>query len=333
MAFRETLSTLRMLTRGGRFADTSPGDPVIARVCTMTTHKSCSKSASRRWLTPALITLAMTAAPTRGFSAEPRPMPRIPSGTRFDTTPPEGWSNIVLFVEGRVASGDLSAASSTVRQYSKMFNLVMLADVAKDDEGVHRLTKVGIGFSTKIDGHNTVITVNTEEELGAGLGFIATSVFKANEASLSEIKQVERSKNCVLFDAPTIMLYKDEHETMMVRYLIWASPRSGHVSTFVWLMDYPADDSAYRTMEPTFQMLPENMREDRVMNVKADRFTFGIPAKDAFALVRIPQGRAISFTPRLSKVAGLRSYDEATFTELLQAITDAVKQSGTRRNL
>ena len=277
--------------------------------------------------------LALTASSNRSIADELKPMPRIPAGTSFGETPPDGWSNIILFVEGRLGSGDLSAASSTVRQYSKLFNLVILADVAKDEQGAHRLKKAGIGFSKKINGLNTIITADTEEKLGAGLGFIARSVFKANEESLNEIKQVVRSANCILFDAPTIMLYDDEHEVLMVRYLIWASPNTGHISTFVWLLDYPEDGSNFKLMEPTIQLLPENMREDRVMNVKSDRFTFGIPAKDAFALVRIPQGRAIQVTPRLRDVAGLRAYDAASFTELLKAVTEAVQQTSTKRDL
>jgi len=260
-------------------------------------------------------------------------MPTIPHGTKFTTSPPAGWSNIVLFVEGRLASGDVAAAPAKAHRYSKMFNLVILADVDKDDAGVHRLEKVGVGFTTKIKGQNTVITVDTEEELGAELGIIARSVFKANEESLSEIKSIVRSPNHVVFDAPTIILFNGEHETMVVRYLVWASPKNGHISTFVWLLDNPPDNRSYKTMEPALQQLPENMREDRIMNVKGDRFTFGIPSKDAFALVRIPQGTAIKFTPRLKKTAVLRSYDRTSLTELLQALTDAVQQQATSRDL
>jgi hypothetical protein len=129
------------------------------------------------------------------------------------------------------------------------------------------------------------------------------------------------------------MLYNDEHEVMMVRYLVWVSPGTGRISSFVWLLEEPLNGGNYRTAESTFQMLPENMREDRVMNVKADRFTFGIPAKDAFALVRIPQGKAVAYTPRLREIAGLRSYDTEAFTELLQAITEAVQEDSTPRSL
>ena len=300
----------------------------------MTTHKPPAQYLRRLILVSVMcIAFCFSGVCLSSGAEEANPMPPIPPGTKFTTSPPAGWSNIVLFVEGRLGSGDMKAASAAARRYSKMFNLVILANVGTDDAGVHRLKRMGIGFTTKIKGHNTVITVDKEEELGAELGFIARSVFKANEESLSDINCVARSRNHVVFDAPTIMLYDGEHETMIVRYLVWASPKSGDISTFVWLLDNPPDNRNHRTMESTLQQLPENMREDRVMNVKGDRFTFGIPSKDAFALVRIPQGTAIKFTPRLKKIAGHRNYDKASLTELLQALTDAVPQQATSRDL
>ena len=277
-----------------------------------------------------LSALACTLLHQRAAVAESRPLARIPAGTRFDREPPEGWSHLVLFVEGRLASGDLSAASDSVRKYSKMFNLVILSNVTKGDEGSHALDKVAIGFSMKINGLNTVITTDTHGELGANLGLIGRSVFSANEAALDDIRLVARYSNSVLFDAPTMMLYDGDHHLMMVRYLLWVSRSTGRLSTFVWLMDRNPNSGDYRVMEPTFQLLPENMREDRVMNVMGDRFTFGIPAKDAFALVRIPQGRAIPFTSRLQSVAGLSSFDAEKFRELLEAIGEAVEKKPAR---
>jgi hypothetical protein len=255
-------------------------------------------------------------------------VPQIPAGTRFDQTPPEGWSHIILFVTGRLASGDLSVVTNSVREYSQKFNLVFLANVRQRDDKTYELEKYGVGFSMKINGLNTVITSDKLKELGADLGIIGRSVFAANQESLSDIKEVARFTSCVLFDAPTMMLYEEDHCLMTVRYLVWVSHTTGRVTTFAWLLDREGDKGAHRVVEPTVQLLPENMREDRVMNVMGDRFTFGIPSKDAFALVRIPQGRPVNVTPRLAQVAGAESFDAAQFRELLEAIGEATKQQG-----
>jgi hypothetical protein len=260
-------------------------------------------------------------------SEEPKPVPTLPAGTKFNDAPPEGWSNIVLFVSGRLASGDVSAASSTAHQYASMFNLVILADVRKRDDGFYILQQYGVGFSTKVDGVNTVITTDTAKGLGVDLGMIGRSVFAANEESLGQIKEVARFSTCALFDAPTIMLYEGEHILMTVRYLIWTSRTTGQLSTFAWLLDRTTETGDYQVVEPALQKLPDNMREDRVMNVLKSRFMFGIPSKDAFALVRIPQGQPVKFTERLQKVAGAETFDNERFRELLKAITEASQQT------
>ena len=257
-------------------------------------------------------------------AAGPEMLPRIPAGTSFDEEPPAGWSNIILFVEGRLGSGDVAAASVTVQKYAKMFNLVILANVARVESGDHYLDKIGIGFSTKINGRNTVITSASQEKLEANLGLVARSVFAANETSLDEIKQVARYSGCVLFDAPTIMLHRGEHRTMVVRYLVLVSRSSGQLNTFVWLLDRDPQNEKYCVVANTLQRLPPNMREDRVMNVKEDRFTLGIPSKDAFALVRIPQGTRYLFTERLRELAGATTFTKETFSQLLVAVHEAV---------
>ncbi len=68
------------------------------------------------------------------------------------------------------------------------------------------------------------------------------------------------------------------------------------------------------------------MREDRVLNVKADRFTFGIPAKDAFALVRIPQGTPFRFTDEMKANAGARRLTENRYKNIWSSMSRAMRQ-------
>ncbi len=220
----------------------------------------------------------------------------IPPGTRFNKQPPQGWSTIIAFVQGRLASGDFKSVSDTVQYYAKVFNLVMLANAEKGSSGGYVLDKVAVGFSMKINGVNTVVTSATQAQLGADLSFIGSSVLDGNVEAIKKVQQVARNDASMVIDAPAFMLIDGDHKEMTVRYLVWASPTDGRIGTVVWLLDHsnagdpPVRD--YVVAQDTFQFLPANMQEDRVMNVKADRFTLGIPSADAFALVRIPQGRA-----------------------------------------
>ena len=257
---------------------------------------------------------------------EPKPVPTLPAGTKFNDAPPEGWSNVVLYVSGRLGSGDVSAAPNSAHEYASMFNLVILADVRQREDGVYALQRYGVGFSTKVDGVNTVITTDTAKSLGVDLGIIGRSVFAANEESLGQIKEIARFSTCALFDAPTMMLYEGEHLLMTVRYLIWASRTTGpaqHVRLAARSHDRfgrlsggrasPAEAARQHARRPRHERAEEPV-------------SLGIPSKDAFALVRIPQGQPVKFSERLQKVAGAETFDNAKFRELLEALSEASQQ-------
>ena len=86
------------------------------------------------------------------------------------------------------------------------------------------------------------------------------------------------------------MLHKGKHREMIIRYLVWASEKTGRVSTFIWLLDRGSRRRELVVVRNTLQLLRPNLREDRVMNVKKEHFTLGIPSKEAFALIQVPQG-------------------------------------------
>ncbi len=279
------------------------------------------------------VQLAQALAPRAGELPSPdftaRGMAQIPAGTAFVASefakqPPRGWNHLVLFVEGRLGSGDVDAASSTVLKYTKLFNLVILANVAQQ-QGRHYLESAAAGFSTKINNNDTVITLATEEKLGANLGFIGRSVFEPNELALKDLVQIARTPQALLFNAPTMMLYKNEHQMMMVRYLLWANPNTGELRTLVWQMENTEPGKSYALADNSFQSLKPGTVDDRVMNVKGDRFNFlGIPDKDAFAVVRLPQGKTVPFNQELAKLATAPSYTQESFNALLAAIDQAL---------
>jgi hypothetical protein len=264
-----------------------------------------------------------------GFDDERVSVFRIPAGTKFDETPPENWTNIISFVEGRLASGDVDKTSETMRYYARLFNIVMLANVVKGDAGTFELDKVGMGFSMKIDGMNTVVTSDTQKELGGKLSMIGRSVLDGNVDSLDKVFQVARNQTSMVIDAPAVMLRDGEHREMTVRYLVWVSPADGRLGTVAWLLDQDgsrgATNEAYKIAEDTVQFLPANFHEERIMNVKGDQINFmGIPSKEAFALAQTPQGKAYKYTDALRDVAGLRTYDQQSYLALLAAMSKAL---------
>lgn len=286
-------------------------------------------------LRPFLTLIAATACavgvrgetPALGWDLEPKPLAQIPAGTRFAEEPPEGWSHIVLLVKSRIASGDVEAVSNTVKHYTGVLKPVLLANTRQGAAGNYELDKVAIGFSAVIDEQYTVVTSDTHRKLGANLGFIGGHVLAGNEAMLKDFRQVARSPASTVIDAPVMMLHEDEHVDMTLRLAIWVDSATGQLGTVVWLLEQNGDPAAqFDFVEEVFQFLPENMREDRVLNVKKNRFTFGIPAKDAFAMVRIPQGTPFSFTDAMRTYAGLRQFKADNYRALWTALAEAMEQ-------
>jgi len=253
-----------------------------------------------------------------------KPLAPIPPGTSFGEEPPPDWSDIVLFANGRLGAGDVSEVADSVGGYVEMFDIAILADAGRDESGRYYLKKVGIGFTTEIDGKNTIVTLDSQRKLGADLDVVARSVLSGHEEGLAEIRQVARDSTGMIVDVPTLMLHQGKHRIMIVRYLFRVSPADGRLDTFVWLLVEGPSPGDYLPVEDTFEHLPPKMREDRVLNVDGDQLTFGIPSDEAFAAVRIPQGTSHRFTEAMRRHAGRVSFSEETYRELLSALHDAM---------
>jgi hypothetical protein len=198
-----------------------------------------------------------------------------------------------------------------------MFHFTILANVrsaSRGDATSFSLDKVAIGSALEVNGKNVITT--SDQATGSELGFIGQKILQENENILrSDVRQVLRTPNMVVFDAQGFVLYNKKHAKMVMRHVILASPRDGKLSTFVWLMG--ADGrGGYALAERALQLLPPSMHEDRVLSVDANKFTLGIPSADAFALAHIPQGTPIKFTPELGRLAVTRRFTPETALQL-----------------
>ena len=92
----------------------------------------------------------------------------------------------------------------------------------------------------------------------------------------------------------------------------------------VWLLT--RTQSGFEPSEQALQLLPPNMQEARLLHVRKDRFTLGIPSPDAFALVRIPQGTAIPYTPELQRTAAAGPFNRDQVFALESALRAALRK-------
>ena len=254
--------------------------------------------------------------PLRAVDVAPRPLPRIAPGTVLGERPPAGWTHDLLLSRPRVAQGDIDAVPSAVEHSTGLFSLSVLARVVPGDGGgppAYRLDEVAVGVALEVDGRHRI--VDGEHLPGADLGWVGRMTLAEHERYFAnEMRQIARSSLACVFDGPGLFLCEGAHREMIVRYLVLADPTDGDVELLAWLLD--SRDGAYVLAEAAPQRLPPRMREDRMLNVKREHFTLGVPTRDAFAVVQIPQGTPVAFTPRLKQVASLAPYTEESLAIL-----------------
>ncbi len=249
---------------------------------------------------------ASSPAPSRSVDVQSRAMDWIPPGTVIGDQAPKGWSDLVLLATPRIGAGDVNEVPSTAASYSSMFLFTVLANV-KGDAGVGNvLDKVAIGTALVIEGRNVI--ANSENTYGADLGMIGRRVLAENDKILKgDVRQVARTPTMLVFDANAYVRRDQKHRPMVIRHVVLASPTTGQVSAFVWLMD-PNGRDGYALAEKGLQKLPPACREDRVLSVDGQKFTLGIPSSDAFALAKIPQGTALGYSEAMKAVAASRRF-------------------------
>ncbi|MEM6778427.1 MAG: pyruvate kinase [Planctomycetota bacterium] len=251
-----------------------------------------------------------------------RPLPLIEPGTKFTDGPPADWSHLISFVRGQLTRGDVEKVTDTVRYYAEIFNLVMLADAQPGPEGDFVLRRVGIGFSMRIGDTNVVVDSETQKQLGGNLSFIGRGVLSGNYDSLDKVRQIARTAQTMLIDAPAIMLQGQQHVNMVVRYLVWVHPTSGKIGTAVWLLNPDDATSRLQLVEPTLQVLPPSMFEDRVMHVDGNEFNFlGVPTPKAFALVRVPPGKPFAMSDEMQSLAATDRYSSESYGKFIHGFT------------
>jgi hypothetical protein len=274
---------------------------------------------------------AAGAPAARDIEVDCKPLDRIPGGTVVSDRGANGWSHVILVSRSRASQGDVDAVSGLVDRYARMFQLVILANVATKRLGgqtVYYLEKVAVGNAADIRGQTTVLTSGAGQSLKAELGLIGSYVLSSAEKSLDRARQVARSGTLLIFDAHGIVWREGEHREMILRHVIWVDRRTGRLGTAVWLLGEKGP-GRYVAAQDHFVLLPPNLCEDRELHVDAGKFLLGVPGPDAFAIVRLPPGRRYGFHDELRSVAATARFTPAAVERLAAELSKAMASPGT----
>lgn len=287
---------------------------------------SCCAERQARGLRPGAPEALPDAKPQEKIDLEAKPLERIPVGTVIGRKAPEGWSNLVLLAIPTLTREDERDAPRMATHYAQMFKFTVLANVTrrKDDKDRYYLERVARGFATTVDGKQVII--RGKDTLGADLGLFGRRILDENEKVLDEdVRQVARTATMMIFDAQAVMLRDGAHVNMIMRHAILVDPTNGRLYTLVWLLDRD-----YKPAEKVIQLLPDGMREKRMLSVKRDKFNaLGIPERDAFGLRQVPPGKPITYTDALKEAASVKTFTEANVPRIEETLRSvAIQNSG-----
>jgi hypothetical protein len=237
-----------------------------------------------------------------------QPVEMIPPGTVIGESPPPGWTHLILKTHPHPGAGDLGRLNETTTELASFLFTAFLAEVKPQVvDGVrhYRLGRVAVGVGTRINGRETIISPDTQNELGADLGILARTVLsKWYEGALKD-HLVARSATMGLVDTPVTMLREGKHRPVVLRYALLVDEHTGRLDTLLWLIDCD-DQGGYHGPSSPIEWLPPNKVEDCILHVDGNEFNLlGVPSDIAFAMYRLPRGRKeIDFPSPLSAVAG-----------------------------
>jgi hypothetical protein len=254
------------------------------------------------------------------YDVTPRRLAQIPPGTVIGKEAPKGWSNLIIKSYSRPGAGDMNKLSVTADHLARMLFTAIVADVEPDKPGSdgkrYKLAKVAVGLGKDIGKKDTVITPDTQQRLGAGLGLFARVVLRTAQEKLADIAVVARSATFMVFDSPSYMVVEGRHKTIVLRYAVLVEERTGRLNTLVWALGREADGK-YSDPIGAIQWLSPNLTGDCVLHVDGNEFSLGQPTEKAFAITAPPKGgKEIKVGEDLKPLVARPRFSSTTAAEL-----------------
>ncbi len=255
--------------------------------------------------------------------AQDKTLAIIPPGVVVGNKGAANWNRVILLATPRIASGDTTKLSESVRTAVSKLTLTILATVQRETSGdaneLYRLNEVGVAYSTTINQKLTTISLDSAARLGARLDFYSRQMLSENEKQIASLKLVVRTSTLAIFDAPAIMFRDGMHKDFVTRHLIWIDPKTGKLALVIWLMSVNSNGRA-DVAEKTLRVVAPGTNEDRKIHVDGRSFFLGIPSERSFALEDLPPGANIAWSSDAQHMATRETYPTNELSEFAAAL-------------
>jgi hypothetical protein len=275
--------------------------------------------------------ISSAAAAAAEIDVTPRRVALIPPGTVIPDRAPKDWTHLIIKSHPRIGPESIGQVSASTARLAGLLFTAVLADVqaGRGAEGGVQfvLSNIAVGVGTRVNGRDLILSSDTQEKLGANLGFLEGSVLAAGERQLQQMRSVARSRTMAIVDAPGILLRDGRHRQVVLRYALLVDPKSGRLDTLLWLLE-PGGRGPHLEPLSLMQWLPPDKIEDCVLHVDSNEFILGIPTSTAFAMAQIPQGRlAIAFPRELKATAAEAQFTPASAESLQRTLWSLLRRA------
>ena len=238
-----------------------------------------------------------------------RPADELTPGTLVEKGPPPGWSHLVIKSLPRIREDQKKGlAALTIDKASWMFT-AFLANVKKETSGAQSrycFDKAALGLGAKAKGRDTILTAETGRKLGGDMGLFGGEILSKGYDVQRKAVLVLSGPTMGLLDTPVWYRCGDDNKLVRYRYAMLVDAASGRLDTLLWrLGDGGLAEAVWvkaNTIDPA-ELVVDSKKVNR----------FGVPGDDAFAVDKMPTGRALPIPEDLRKLAAQTRFtlDEA----------------------
>ena len=260
------------------------------------------------------------------YDVTARPPESILPGTVIGATAPAGWSHLVIKSLPRVREGEINNIprnplvdrARSAAMASWMFT-AFLADIRPEPhEGTthHRIRSIALGLGTASGGRDVIITPETAGDHGVELNGFTRDILTEGYKTQRRSRVVIHGPAMAVVDTPVAYRSDGRNRSVRFRYALIVDGTSGRLDPVVWLLD--ADGNCG---EEASILAPNTIDEAELIPDPAEFNLLGIPSETAFAVDRLPAGRArVLLPPDLRLLAAQGKFSTAEAGSLEQGL-------------
>ena len=256
----------------------------------------------------------------------------IAPGTIVENTPPRGWSHLIIKSLPRVKPSEverlptnpLVGRDGLVRQVAWMFT-VFTADVVNEPPSSHwryRLRAIGLGLGANVNGHDTVLTVESADQLGIKLDPIQAITLTTGYRVQQQSRVVVLGPTFALVDTPVTFRCNARNHALRFRYALVVDNSTGKLDVFAWRLGSENGQCVDLTRAV---LLHPNTIDEAELVADLEEFKLGIPNERAFGVEELPPHRLeVALPVEIRSLAGQTRFTHADVYKLERALRQLI---------